>query len=140
MKEKRNLHKKVQELCDCFLTTDPLKEMSALQADEDKDEAALKWIALAVLHGINDHAEKISIIRNETGDVEVEAKYGKSRLPSPGPEIGQKVIEAVKQIAHFEEEEGKTPLSLGIRDSSIEIKLKLKKEKNGEKVSFKFPD
>jgi hypothetical protein len=117
-----------------------LKEMSTIQADEDKDEAALKWIALAVLHGINDHAKKISITRNEAGDVEVEAKYGESRLPSPGPEIGQKVIEAVKQIAHFEEEEGKTPLSLGIQDSSIEIKLKLKKEKNGEKVSFKFPD
>ena len=30
MKDKRSLHLKVQELCDCFATTDPLKEMSIL--------------------------------------------------------------------------------------------------------------
>jgi hypothetical protein len=26
MKEKRNLHLKTQELCDCYATNDPLKE------------------------------------------------------------------------------------------------------------------
>ncbi|MFC1814353.1 hypothetical protein ACFL0M_00110 [Thermodesulfobacteriota bacterium] len=63
MKEKRNPHLKVQELCDCFATTDLLKEMSALKGDADIDEAALKWIALAALHGINANAEKISILK-----------------------------------------------------------------------------
>ena len=47
MKEKRNLHLKVQELCDCYATNDPLKEMSEIKADSDKDEAAVKWLALA---------------------------------------------------------------------------------------------
>ena len=37
MKEKRNIHLKVQEMCDCYATTDPLKEMSEITADEDKD-------------------------------------------------------------------------------------------------------
>jgi hypothetical protein len=47
MKDKRSLHLKVQELCDCYATTDPLKEMSIVKDDEDKDEAGLKWLALA---------------------------------------------------------------------------------------------
>ena len=58
MKEKRNLHLKVQELCDCYATTDPLKEMSNVKNDVDKDEAALKWLALAALHGVNHNAKK----------------------------------------------------------------------------------
>ncbi len=53
MKEQRNLHLKVQELCDCYATADPLKEMSVVGQDKDKEEAALKWLALAALHGVN---------------------------------------------------------------------------------------
>ena len=47
MKEKWNLHLKIQELCDCYATTDPLKEMSNVKNDADKHEAALKWVALS---------------------------------------------------------------------------------------------
>ncbi len=50
MKDKRSQHLKLQELCDCFVTTDPLKEMSEIENDgDDTEEAALKWIALAAL-------------------------------------------------------------------------------------------
>ena len=48
MKDKRSLHLKVQELCDCYATTDPLKEMSIVKDDEDQDEAGLKWLALTL--------------------------------------------------------------------------------------------
>ena len=64
MKEKRNLHLKVQEMCDCYATGDPLKEMSIIKNDEDKEDAALKWLALAALHGVNNNAEEITITRN----------------------------------------------------------------------------
>jgi len=63
MKEKRNLHLKVQELCDCYATTDPLQEMSRLPEGTDKEEEALKWLALTALHGINHNASKITIRR-----------------------------------------------------------------------------
>ena len=53
MKEQRNVHLKVQELCDCYATNDPLKEMSEIKNDGDKEEAALKWLALAALHGVS---------------------------------------------------------------------------------------
>ena len=69
MKEKRNVHLKVQELCDCYAANDPLKEMSILKNDQDKDEAALKWLALAALHGVNNNAKKVSITRSKDGEI-----------------------------------------------------------------------
>ena len=140
MKEKRNLHLKVQELCDCYSTTDPLKEMSVIKDDADQDEAALKWIALAALHGINDNADTISISRSKDGQVTVTAKYRKSELPSPGSEVGQNVIQAVREITHLEGNKGKIPFSLGIRESSIDLTIKIKAKEDKERITIKFPE
>ena len=138
MRDKQSLHLKVQELCDCFATADPLKEMCLLEKDEDKDEAALKWLALAILHGINANAKKISIVRSKNGEVKVIAEYRKADLPNPGSEIGEKIIKAVRGITHLEGEKGKIPLAVGVRDGSIELNVKLKKDEDGESVALRF--
>jgi len=140
MKDTGSLHLKVQELCDCFATTDPLKEMSLVKNDADTHEAALKWLALAALHGVNNNAEKISITRSDDGNVSVTAKYRKTDLPSPGAEVAEKIIAAVAEIAHIEGDEGKTPIALGIRDSSIDLNVKLKAKDGGKKVTLKFSE
>lgn len=140
MKDTESLHLKVQEHCDCFATTDPLKEMSLVKDDPDTREAALKWLALAALHGVNNNAEKISITRSDDGKVTVTATYRKTDLPSPGAEVAETVIAAVAEIAHIEGDEGKTPLALGIRDSSIDLNVKLKATDGGKKVTLKFSE
>ena len=140
MKEKRNLHLKVQELCDCYATNDPLKEMSTVKDEEDKNEAALKWLALTALHGVNGNADKISITRSKAGEVSVTAIYRESELPSPGSAVGTKIMEAVREITHIEGDEGKTPLALGIRNDSIEIQVKMTSEEGQEKVTLKFAE
>lgn len=140
MKDKRSLHLKVQELCDCYMSSEPLKEMFVLNKDGDKDEAALKWLSLAILHGIDSNAKKITVATTQDGGVEVVAKYRATELPSPGTEVGAKILEAVKAIGHFEYGGGKTALALGIRDSSIEIGLEAVKENEAEKVVLKFPE
>ena len=139
MKEKRNLHLKVQELCDCYATNDPLKEMSDIKADTDKEEAALKWIALAALHGVNDNAKEVTITRSSNGDIKVTARYREAELPSPGPEIGEQIMGAVREITHIEGEKGKSPLALGIREDSIGLKVKMKAKHGGERVTIDFP-
>ena len=139
MKEKRNLHLKVQEMCDCYATGDPLKEMSIIKNDEDKEDAALKWLALAALHGVNNNAEEITITRSSEGNMRVVAEYRESELPSPGSEVGGKIVDALREITHIEEGEGKTPLSLGIRNDSVELKVKFKAKKDKEKITIKFP-
>ena len=140
MKEKRNVHLKVQELCDCYATNDPLKEMSDIKADTDREEAALKWIALAALHGVNDNAKEVTISRSSNGEIKVTAKYREAELPSPGTEIGEQIMSAVREITHIEGEKGKSPLALGIREDSIGLKVKMKAKHGGERVTIEFPD
>ncbi len=139
MKEKRSLHLKVQELCDCYATNDPLKEMSKIKTDSDKEEAALKWLALVALHGVGDNAKEVSITRSPNGEIRVTAKYREAELPSPGPEIGKKIMGAVGEITHIEGGKGKIPLALGIREDSIELEIKMKSKDKGEKITIKFP-
>ena len=139
MKEKRNIHLKVQELCDCYASNDPLKEMSEIKGDSDKDEAAAKWLALAALHGVNNNAKEVTIRRSPDGNIKVTAKYREAELPSPGAEIGEKIIDAVREITHIEDSKGKSPLALGIREDSIELNIKMKSKGEGEKVTIKFP-
>jgi hypothetical protein len=139
MKEKRNVHLKVQELCDCYATNDPLKEMSVVKNEDDKEEAALKWLALVALHGVNDNAEEVTITRSSNGKVQVVAKYRESELPSPGSEVGERIIKAVREITHIEGQKGKTPLALGIRNDSVELEVKMKEKDGREKVTIKFP-
>ena len=116
MKEKRNLHLKVQELCDCYATADPLREMSAIDREPDREEAALKWLALAALHGVNHNAESITLRKTRDGAFRVFAEYRVSELPAPGREVGEKILAAVREITHIEGKKGKTPLALGIRN------------------------
>ena len=140
MKEKRNVHLKVQELCDCYATNDPLKEMSIVKNDGDIDEAAVKWLALAALHGVNNNAKEITISRSSGGEVRVAAKYRESELPSPGSEVGSKIMEAVREITHIEGQKGEILLALGIRNDSIELQVKMKEKEGREQVTIKFPE
>ncbi len=140
MKDKRSLHLKIQELCDCYATTDPLKEMSELKEDKEIDEASLKWLALSILHGINSNARQISLSLSGDGKVKVTAEYRKADLPNPGAEIGEKVIEAMKEITHLEGDKGELPLAVGVRDGSVEIKVKLEKTPDGESVTLEYPE
>jgi hypothetical protein len=139
MKEHRNLHLKVQELCDCYATTDPLREMSRIPNDVDKTESALKWLALAALHGINDNASNITVRKTRDGQVTVTAEYRRTELPSPGPEAGGQIFSAIREITHIDGAKGQTKLALGLRDSSVELRVKLKNEDGEERFSLKFP-
>ena len=139
MKDSSNLHQKMQELCDCFATTDPLKEMSEVQNDDPGIDAALKWLALAALHGVNNNAKKISIKQAGDGTVSVTAEYREAELPSPGADVASNVFEAVREVTHIEGNKGKTTLALGIKDSSLDLEVKVKDKDDGKKISIKFP-
>jgi hypothetical protein len=138
LRDKETLHRKVQELVDCFATTDPLKGMSDLKHEEG-EEAPLKWLALAVLHGINGGAKEISVIRSADGQVKVLAEYRVAELPSPGPIIGERIVESLRGITHLEADKGETTLAVGIREGSMDLRVKIIKDHDGEKVTLKFP-
>ena len=140
MKDSGSLHLKVQELCDCYATSDPLKEMSVVKDDANQEEAAFKWLALASLHGVNNNAKEVTLTRSHNGDVRVTARYRETDLPSPGSDVGAKIMEAVREVTHIEGGKGKSPLALGIRNDSIELQVKMKTKDDGEKITIKFPE
>ncbi|MEW6664430.1 MAG: hypothetical protein AB1512_04310 [Thermodesulfobacteriota bacterium] len=140
MRDKAGVQQKVQEMIDCYAETDPLKGMSELSGDKDPDEAALKWLALAVLHGINANAREVSIMKSRDGGVKVISEYRNAELPSPGPGVGEKIIQSLRSMAHVERDKVDFPLSLGIRDGSIGLRLKMKRDKEGERATLKFPE
>ncbi len=138
MKDMGTPHQRMQELCDCYAETDYLKEMALLSADADKEEAALKWVALAILHGVDRNAKEISLERSGDGAIRVIAEYRDTDLPAPSKEIGEKIVAAMRQITHIEGPKGEIPLAVGIRDSSIEIGAKIKEKDGGERISLRF--
>ncbi|MGA9478438.1 MAG: hypothetical protein WBV21_11700, partial [Desulfobacterales bacterium] len=97
-------------------------------------------LALVALHGVNNNAERISIRRWGEGKVTVYAEYRTTELPSPGGKVGQKIFDAIRGLTHIESEKGNSDLALGIRDSSIELRVKLKKKDGGEQVTLRFPE
>ena len=139
MKDSSSMHKQVQEMCDCYATNDPLQEMSKLKNDSDSHAAAIKWLALAALHGVNSNAKEISIHRGDDGAITVLAEYRTTELPSPGHDTGLKIFETFREMTHIDAERGKTALALGIRDSSIELNLKIRMKDGTEKISIGFP-
>jgi len=139
MLDKRNLHLKVQELADCHKGTDPLKEMCLVAKEADADEAALKWIALAVLHGVGSNAKKVQLSVGPTGEAVATAEYRKARLPSPGGTVATKAIEALRQITHFERDKEKGPLAFGWGNESLELRVKVKRSDKGDAVEIEFP-
>ncbi len=139
MQDKRNLHKKMQEQIDCFLGTDYLEELKAVKDEPDKEQAPLKWLALAILYGINERVEKIKIEKKENGKIRLVAKSPDFELPSPGDDVVNSIFDDLRKITHIESDKGEILLSVGIRDSSIELKTKVKKEDGKEKIELKFP-
>lgn len=138
MKDSGSLHLRVQEMCDCYMNTDPLEEMSKMShARGNLEESAVKWLALAILHGINSDAEKIAIERSDDGRVKVTAVYRTAELPSPDGDIADAVITAVREITHIEDK-GKLPLAIGIRDSSVNLEVKLKSKDGTNKLKIDF--
>ncbi len=140
MKETESAHRKIQDMIDCYAANDPLKEMSEIGEESELDEAAVKWIALAALHGVNQNAKKISIRHTGDGNVRVTAKYREAELPSPGAAIGQRVIDLIRNVTHMEGEKGKTPIALGVRNDSLELKAKVEIEDGGQSLTLKFPE
>lgn len=139
MRDKETLHKKLLQMIDCYATTDPLREMSIIQNEKDLSEASIKWLALAGLHGINKNASEISIIKSSDGGIKVVAEYRPAELPSPGPTVGDKIIQDIRNITHLEMDAGGSTLSFGVREGSIDIKVIVKKEDGVESVVLLFP-
>jgi hypothetical protein len=146
IKDDRNYHQRLQEFCDCFMETDPKKELEkaaqGISGDPsgDPDEMALKFLGLSVFYGVSEKAQQISFNRSKAGKIffTVEAK-GKYQLPPPGPQVGDRIISIARSITHVEENKGKVPVSLGLRNDRVELTFQFDRKEGEETFSIFFP-
>jgi hypothetical protein len=147
IKDERNYHQRLQEFCDCFMETDPKKELEkaskGVSGDPsgDMDELAIKFLGLGIFYGAAEKAKKISIERSKEGKVlfTVDSK-GKYQLPPPSPEVADRIFSIARSITHIDEDQGKEPVSLGLRNDRIDITFQFDRKKNGESLSIYFPE
>ena len=70
IKDDRNYHQRLQEFCDCYMETDPKKELEkaskGVSGDPsgNLDELALKFLGLGIFYGASEKAKKILIERS----------------------------------------------------------------------------
>jgi hypothetical protein len=147
IKDERNYHQRLQEFCDCFMETDPRKELEkaskGISGDPsgDPDELALKFLGLGIFYGAAEKAKKISIQRSKDGKVlfSIESR-GKYQLPPPSPQIVDRIIAIARSITHIDEDQGKESVSLGLRNDRMDITFQFDRKAGEESFSILFPD
>jgi len=138
-----NLHQKLLEMCDCYLDTDFARQMKAMTGSRSANlqEDAVKYLSLAIMYGVTEKARKLSIKEKKDGiRTTLKTADAKMELPPPTSELFGGVIDLVRGILHFESESGSSPLSLGLRNSQLDLQVKIKEKGDGTSLKIKFPE
>ena len=147
MTTERSYHLRLQEFCDCFMETDPKKELEKASAgisgdpSGDLDELALKFLGLSIFYGASEKAKNITLQRSKNGKVlfTVDAK-GKYQLPPPSLRIADRVIHIARSITHIDGDKGKLPVSMGLRNDRMDLTFQFDRTSAGESFNISFPE
>jgi hypothetical protein len=146
MKDDRSYHLKLQEFCDCFMETDFKKELELASQGVsgapggDPEELPLKFLGLSMLYGANEEAKKISLQKSKEGKISfsVEAR-GNYQLPAPGAALADRIFSLARSMVHLDKDQGRIPLSLGLRNDRMELMLEFDRKGGNESFSIIFP-
>jgi hypothetical protein len=139
----RNYHKRLQEMCDCYLETDFRSELATMVSHKsaDLEEAAIKYLGLAIMYAITERATKLSFKKKGEGATEVTVKAEKEiELPAPQQDLAEEIVAIMRAITHIEGDKGETPLALGLRSGDLELQVKVKREEGKESFKLSFPE
>ena len=147
IKDERNYHQRLQEFCDCYVETDPKKELEKASKEisgdpsGNLDELALKFLGLGIFYGASEKAKKVSIQRSKDSKVlfTVDAK-GKYQLPPPTTQLADRVISIARAIAHIDTDQGKLPVAMGLRNDRMDITFQFDRKGGEETFSISFPE
>jgi hypothetical protein len=148
VQDKRNLHLRLQEYCDCYMETDPREELDRISArgtssdpTGDPEEAALKFLSLAVLYGIKANARRLSVVRAPDTETQLNIEAaGNYKLPAPPPALTDQIFRIMRSITHLESGTGTEPLALGIRNDRLDLGVEFDSAKEQETLTLSFPE
>ncbi|MFZ5762319.1 MAG: hypothetical protein ACOY8P_05285 [Thermodesulfobacteriota bacterium] len=135
-------HRKLIEMCDCYLETNHHAKLQAIATStpDDVGEESLRYLALALLHAISEKAAKLSFKRRkEHLTVTIQVEDDKVSLPTPPKAVFDGVLATVRAILHAEGGKAVMPLALGLRSGEIEVQVKLEQEKDKESLKIRLP-
>jgi hypothetical protein len=129
------------------METDPKKELEkaakGVSGDPsgDPDELALKFLGLGIFYGAAERAKKISINVSKDGKVvfKIDSR-GKYQLPAPSPDIAHRIIAIARSITHIDSDQGKEPVSVGLRNDRMDITFQFERKQGEESFSILFPE
>jgi hypothetical protein len=147
MRDDRNYHQRLQELIDCFMETDPKGELEKASKGVsgvptgDPDELALKFLGLGIFYGATEKAKTMSLQRAKDGKVlfTVESR-GKYQLPAPKAEVADRIISIARSITHIDDDQGKLPVSVGIRNDRMDITFRFQRREQEDSFFIHFPE
>jgi hypothetical protein len=144
MRDSNSLHLKLQEYADCFSESNAgseLEEISRKGAGGDRTgdltEVALKYLATAILVGIEREAQKLQITRK--GAMEGECRLLGDKevlLPKPPTGLAQAMIGIVRCITGLEADTGESKLSYGVRNDRLDIDVTVHKAGDRESLGL----
>ena len=147
MRDSRSLHLRLQGYADCFAETDPEGELGEISAKgvagdttNDMTEVALKYLALAILHGIDQGARKVRIesMGPINGSCSLIGKK-KKKLPRPPTGLAARMVGIIRSITDLENDEGRGKLACGLRDHPIEIDVEIDRTGEQEELTLNLP-
>jgi len=136
----RNLHLRLQEMCDCYLETDYKKQLHVVagMSEGDVEENALKYLGLAIMYAVTERAQKLSFKRKDD-KIKVSLKIEqKTALTSPNPALFEAVINIMRSVLHIEGDHGKSELAMGLRSGDLSMKVKIDRKPGKESMKIKF--
>ena len=147
IKDDRNYHQRLQEFCDCYMETDPKKELEkaskGISGDPsgNLDELALKFLGLGIFYGASEKAKKITIQRSKEGKIlfTVDAK-GKYQLPPPDTKLAEQVISIARAITHIDADQGKLAVAMGLRNDRLDLTFQFDRKAGEQTFSITFPE
>jgi len=147
MKDPKSLHLKLQENADCYSESDAARELEEIsekgaggEVTGDITDVALKYLSSAILHAIEEDAQKLQIVRE--GAMQGDCKLiGKKETPLPKPPIGlaREMMAIVRCITALEDDNGESKLAYGLRNDRLEIDVTVHKSGEKEVMGLTLP-
>jgi len=139
MVDANSLQLRLQGYADCFAETDFESELRQIQAKGvggdptgDLTEVALKYLALCILHGINQGASHLTIESEGTMN-------GSCRLIAPPTGLARRMIEILRCIAGMEQDSGTAKIAFGFRNDRFDLDFQATTDRNRQEILIRLP-